>query len=170
MKTWVERKLTATLRVHAASVLPAKIDINDNALVLEVRANIAICVGEICSGRAPGAWVRVPGGDVGRDSIPPELPNTNTLVTPLHRHNPTLRIIVRTTVRIGGASNSAAGVVIGSVVAVARETRAAHDTLYVHLALVRCVKRHLVTVCGLVHRLHDVDLTMIGPIGGIDKP
>lgn len=47
-----------------ASPVTAQIDICDDALVFEMRTDVAICVGEICKRCAPSGWVGASRGDI----------------------------------------------------------------------------------------------------------
>lgn len=156
--------------VHVAGVLAAQVDVDDDALVAEVRADVAVGVGEVGGGLAPGAGVGGLRGHVGGDFVAPEGPQADALGAPLHGHDAALRRVVRGAVTSGLVAYTTARVVVGGVVAVARERGAGHLALHVHGAAVGGVQRHLVALGGLVDGLHDVDLAVIGPVVRVDEP
>lgn len=47
-----------------ASPVTAQVDVGDNALVFEMRPDVAICVGEIRKCCAPSGWVGASRGDI----------------------------------------------------------------------------------------------------------
>jgi hypothetical protein len=78
---------TATLfRVVLAGSRPitTQRDIYDDTLVLEVRADVALCAGEVCECFTPCGWVGTARSDIRRDLRTDPLPYPNTGVTEFH--------------------------------------------------------------------------------------
>ena len=83
---------------------------------------------------------------------------------------PSAVLVQRIAVRIIRRLDAASCVVVRAVQTVGRERFPRLLSLAVHLASVRCVQRHLIPVRSLVHRLHDVDFSVVGPVGLVDEP
>ncbi len=135
-----------------------------------MRTHVTFGVRKVGRRRAPRARVRLLGGYVGRNRVPPELPHPDALVTPLHRHHAAAGRVVEGAEAAGRPADTAAGIAVGGIVAVLAQRLAAHDPLDAHPAVICGVKGHLVAVGSLVDRLHDVDFAIVRPVVRVGQP
>lgn len=133
--------------------------------------DVALGVGEVGGGLAPGAGVRLLGLDIGREGVAAELPHADAFGTPLDGHVAAVGVVVGGAEGVARALNAAAGVAVCLVVAVVAYRVAGHASLHAaHLAAVGRVECHLVADVGLVDRLHDVNLAVVGPVIRVREP
>ena len=126
-------------------------------------ANITVRAWKVRKGSAPGTRIRCGlvrdvGWNVARLVTTAPKPHADARVTELDGvGSATLLVEGLAECGFAGRLHPASGVVVGSVVAVARENLAGFLALDVHLAVVGCVERHLVAGGGLVDAFHDID-------------
>lgn len=163
-------QLTARVTIDGLDQLATEVDVGDDGVVAEVRANVAVRVGEVGGGGAPGGRVGLLGGDVAGDGVAGKLPHAHALVAPLEGHDAAAVAVEGVAKGVGAALDAAAGVIVGVVVAVGVLGVARLLAAHAHGAAAGRVQRHLVAGVALVGRLHDVNLAVVGPTIGVDEP
>lgn len=163
-------KLTSGFVPYTINQVAAEIDVGHNRSVLEMRAHVAISVGEICSSSAPSSRLRFLSRDVFGNGITSKLPHSDTLFTPLNGHNASAILVEVCTKGILFAINTTTGIAVGVLIAVLVDGRAGHFAFNSHGAVFGSMEGHLIAVVGLVSGFHDVDLAIVGPVGGIGEP
>lgn len=133
-------------------------------------SNVAVGVGEIGPGGAPVGRVGLLIRNVARDRATGKLPHPDPRIAPLHGHDTPAIIIEGLAVGIILILDTAAGIIINSVVAVLLLDIASLLAAGLHVAAVGGVEGHLVAVVGLVCGLHDVDLAIVGPVVVVGEP
>lgn len=135
-----------------------------------MRSNVAVGVGKVSQGRSPGAWIRLLVGNVTGNRSAGKLPHANTIVAPLHGHDGTALVIQRRSEPILARLDTTAGIAVLAVIAVILERRSRLLALRLHGTAAGGVESHLVSDFGLVDRLHDIDFTVVGPVGVVRQP
>jgi hypothetical protein len=151
--------------MRVSSPISADINIHNDALVLEMRPDIARRAGKVRHRGRPRTRIRRLAGDVGRHASPSELPYANALVPPLEGHDPPAIGVEAVSERRRRSTDGAAGrvtAVTWTVALLAR--RAGLDALDVlHGAVGGRVQRHLIPGGGLVDGFHNVDFAVSWP-------
>lgn len=135
-----------------------------------MRSDVAVGVGEVRQGRSPGAWIRLLVGNVTGNRSAGKLPHANAVIAPLHGHDGTSLVIQRRSETILARLDTTASVAILAVIAVVLERRSRLLALRLHGTAAGGVESHLVSDVGLVDCLHDVDFTIVGPVGVVRQP
>lgn len=165
-----KRALTTRTVPNSIHQVAAEINVQDNRVVPKVIPNIAIRARKVGRCLAPSARIRLLARNVRGDGAASKLPHADTRITPLHSHDAAAILVV---IRAKGAVRSldaAARVAVLGGVAVSLKGLVRLLPRHAHGAAAGGVKRHLVSVGGLVRCLHDIDLAVLGPVGWISEP
>lgn len=167
------RSRASTLRVErlsGASPLSADIDIGDDALISEVRRDIAISAREVRQCFAPRSRIWRSRCHIRRYRASWKEPCSDTSVTKLCCIDAAAVAVELLPERGFACLHAAASIPVCTVVAICCQRTASLLPLHTHRTPVSRMQRHLVPRTGSIRRLHNIDLAVHRPIARICQP
>lgn len=164
------RGLTSRLAPASIDQIATEVNVDNDGVVLEMRANVAIRAGKVGRGSAPSGGVGLLAGDVARDGISGKLPYANAGGSPFDGHDAAAGGVEGGAKRGVGFFDATARVLVDAVIAIVLQRGARLLALDTHGAIVCGVERHGVAVGALVDGLHDVNFAVLRPVERVGKP
>lgn len=165
-----KRALTTRTVPNSIHQVAAEINVEDNRVIPKVIPNIAVCARKVGRGLAPSARIRLLARNVRGNGAASKLPHADTRITPLHGHDAaSILVVIRAKGAVCSLDAAACVAVLGGIT-IGLKGFVRLLPLYAHGAAAGGVKRHLISVGGLVRCLHDIDLAVLGPVGWVSEP